>query len=321
MATDYDDEVEEIVVNDKPREDGLINDEDEVKANERVPRVDLPELDRIVTAIPRILERLDELAEQRSEVDNAIEDRVSEALNDLTGRLGELFNQQSESGRTVEHHVSKVYTSLRKRLDKLIEQVGDLEVRLGEYSSPTSASPGADRASGATDSSTAVETAVSELVESQFAPSDEEQLIEQLVFGRELCEESSLDGRRRELLDGILARESTAIGLAARLMLVRAAGADELPAQLKEIGEAYYRRHPKTTDATDTLETLLVKDLDRRIAAVGLRNSIELIHPGDRYDATRHVSPDRGVEVVEVRGWAVLRDNGKPLTKASVGLR
>ena len=69
------------------------------------------------------------------------------------------------------------------------------------------------------------------------------------------------------------------------------------------------------------MEQALVKILEQRIATVGLRNSIEVIRPGDRYDATRHISPDRGVEVAEVRGWAVLRDNGKPLTKASVGLR
>jgi len=322
MATDWDDDVDDIVVDDKPREDGLIGEGD--AAAEPVPRSTLTELEQIVTAIPRILDRLDELAEQRSESDSAIESRVSKAFNDLTNRLGALADQQSESGRTVEHRVSKSFTVLKNRLDELMERVGGLEERLDDYSSLASASQvddGEPAASEDVDSSAAMEAVVSELVDSRFTPPGEEQLIEQLVFGKDLCEERSLDGDRRALLDGVLAREATAIGLAARLMLVRAAGAEELPPLLKEIGEAYYRRYPRTTDVTDALESSLVKDLARRIAAVGLRNSIELILPGDRYDATRHVSPDRGVVVAEVRGWAVLRDNGKPLTKASVGLR
>ena len=292
MATDWDDDVDDIVVDDKPREDGLVNGDDPTTEPAQASRSALPELEQIAT---RILERLDELADQ-----------------------------QSESGRTVEQRVSKAFTLLKNRLDKLMERVGGLDERLNDCSSLVPASQVDDNTSASTevvDSSAAVEAGVSELVNAQFTSSGEEQVIEQLIFGRDLCDDDSLDSRRQELLDGVLAREASAIGLAARLMLVRAAGADELSSLLKEIGEAYYRRHPKTADVTDQLEGSLVKDLHNRIAAVGLRNSIELVCPGDRYDATRHVSPDHGVEVAAVRGWAVLRDNGKPLTKASVGLR
>lgn len=323
MAMDLDDDADDIVVDDKPREDGLSSEVDKATEPARGARSSR-ELEQFVTAIPRILERLDQLAEQRSESNSANDNRVSKAFNDLTKRLGALADQQTESGRTVEHRVAKSFSVLKKRLDELMERVGGLEERLADYSTRTTPSKvDEDKPAVRRDeaSSTALDAAVSELVNSEFAPSDEKQFIEQLVFGKELCEDRSLANRRRELLDSVSAREASAIGLAARLMLVRAASAEELPALLKEIGEAYYRHHPKTTDVTDEFETSLVEDLDRRIAAVGLRNSIELIRPGDRYDATRHVSSDRGVEVAEVRGWAVLRDNGKPLTKASVSLR
>ena len=292
MATDWDDDVDDIVVDDKPREDGLVNEDDPATKPAQESRVSLPEMEQIAT---RILERLDKLADQ-----------------------------QSESGRTVEHRVSKAFTLLKNRLDKLMERVGGLEARLDDCSPLVPASQVDDNVpapSEVVDSPAAVEAAVSELFNAPFTPPGDERVIEQLIFGKDLCDDDSLDSRRQGLLDGVLAREATAIGLAARLMLVQAAGADELPPLLKEIGEAYYRLHPKTTDVTDQLERSLVTDLHKRIAAVGLRNSIELVCPGDRYDATRHVSPDRGVEVAAVRGWAVLRDNGKPLTKASVGLR
>lgn len=333
MATESQDDAGDIVVDDKPREDGLSSERDEAMEPARDAGSSC-ELEPLVSEIPRILERLDELAVWRSESESKNsenEDRVSEALNELTNRLGALAHQQSESGRAFEgrvvksyNDVAKSYNAVKKRLDELIQRVGGLEERLDDYPSQRSAEPidNSKRSSHeAVDSSAATEAAITELVNTQFTPLGEEQHFEQLIFGKELCEDRSLAIRRRELLDGVSAREATAIGLAARLMLVRSASAEELPTLLKEIGEAYYRRYPKSADVTDALETLLVEDLDRCIAAVGLRNSIELIRPGDRYDATRHVSFDRGVEVAEVRGWAVLRDNGKPLTKASVGLR
>ncbi len=292
MATNWDDDVDDIVIDDKPREDGLLIEDDPVTVPAHASYSALTKLEQNVTLI---LESLDKLADQ-----------------------------QSVSGRAVEHRVSKAYSLLKDRLDKLFERVSGLEVRLDNCSPMVSAPQVDENLSASTkvvESSAAVEAVVSELVNAQFIPSAEQRVIEQLVFGKDLCDDYSLDSRRKELLDGVLAYEATAIGLAARLMLVRAAGAEELPSLLKEIGEAYYRRHPKMTDVTDHLEASLVKDLHKRIVSVGLRNSIELVCPGDRYDATRHVSPDRGVEVTAVRGWAVLRDNGKPLTKANVGLR
>ena len=52
-----------------------------------------------------------------------------------------------------------------------------------------------------------------------------------------------------------------------------------------------------------------------------MSNTIELVHPGERFDSTRHNASKRGVEITQVLGWIVLRDNGKVYTKASVAVR
>ena len=141
------------------------------------------------------------------------------------------------------------------------------------------------------------------------------------MFGEQLCESASLAKDRKTLMDGVQRRDANAIGLASRLMLVQVASSDEVPSLLKEIGEAYYRWRPKTIDSQDAFEEALAASLRQRVAAVRLRNAIDLVRVGDRFDSSRHVTSDRGVEVTEVRGWVVLRENGKALTKASVSLR
>jgi hypothetical protein len=94
-----------------------------------------------------------------------------------------------------------------------------------------------------------------------------------------------------------------------------------LPSLLKELGEAFYRWRPKTTDSADKMEEALVAWLHDRIAAAGLRNRIDVVRVRDQYDSTRHMSSQRGIEVSEVCGWVVLRDNGRPLSKAKVSLK
>jgi len=46
-----------------------------------------------------------------------------------------------------------------------------------------------------------------------------------------------------------------------------------------------------------------------------------LVHPGQRFDAARHNAASRGVEIVAVHGWVVLREGGKVYTKATVAVR
>ena len=294
MPSDWDDD--DIVVDDKPREDGLTSDDEATVAPAQAGQS--PELESIAIAIPQILQRLDQLALQRTETDHSAEDRVSEAFKDLACRM-----------------------------DTFTDRLDGLEERFADQPVPSTTPPVSDettRSHEDVETVAATDDVFSETLaqaDSRFIQTGEERVFEQLVFGQELCHDHSLDSSRQRLMDGVADGHAASSSRAAPQMRVQTVGVEELPPLLKEIGEAYYCWHPKTTDSEDVLEQSLVNLLEERIAAVGLRNSIEVIMPGDRYDTTRHVSPDRGVEVADVRGWAVLRDNGKPLTKASVGLR
>jgi hypothetical protein len=90
---------------------------------------------------------------------------------------------------------------------------------------------------------------------------------------------------------------------------------------LKDLGEAYYRWQPKTTPGNNLFEEALIGFLQRTCENAGIYNSIELVHPGERFDSSRHNASSRGVEIVQVLGWIVLRDNGKVYTKAAVEVR
>jgi hypothetical protein len=145
--------------------------------------------------------------------------------------------------------------------------------------------------------------------------------LERLFFGDYLLTRDDLDDQRLRLVQGLGDGDPAAIGLLGRLLLLNAATAEEIPPLLKEIGEAYYRWQPRTADEPASLETALVDALNQRAAEVGLKNTVELVHLRDRYDTSRHVTTDRGVEVIGIHGWVVLRENGKALTKASVSLK
>ncbi|MHB8897417.1 MAG: hypothetical protein ACYC6Y_01580 [Thermoguttaceae bacterium] len=125
----------------------------------------------------------------------------------------------------------------------------------------------------------------------------------------------------RRLLEGILAGDSSAQGFAGQLLVFRSATPERLPQTLKDLGEAYYRWRPKTAAGNDPFEEALAGHLQRACENAGIHNSIELVHPGQRFDAARHNAGSRGVEIVQVLGWIVLRDNGKVYTKASVEVR
>lgn len=124
-----------------------------------------------------------------------------------------------------------------------------------------------------------------------------------------------------EKLMGELSRANPkAIGLTARLMAFRSCNADSAPSVLKEIGEAYYGWKPRSSGGPTAEEDLLTKYLRDQLSNRGIKNSIELVECGDRFDASLHATADRGAEVAVVRGWIVTRDNGKPVIRASVTL-
>jgi len=144
---------------------------------------------------------------------------------------------------------------------------------------------------------------------------------EQAVLGPALAADPALAPQRQQLLRGVLEGQAGACALAGQLLVFQSAPPERLPQLLKDIGEAFYRWHPKSTSGTDPMEKALADWLQRTCETAGIYNTIELVHPGERFDSTRHTATSRGVEITEVRGWIVLRDNGRVDTKASVEVR
>ncbi len=144
---------------------------------------------------------------------------------------------------------------------------------------------------------------------------------EKAVLGGDVASQPALAFQRRQVLTGVLEGNAAACALAGQLLVFQSAPPERLAPLLKDIGEAYYRWQPKTRPGNVPFEESLAGWLQRTCEAAGLRNSIELVHPGERFDATRHNAATRGVEITEVHGWIVLRDNGKVYTKANVAVR
>jgi len=144
---------------------------------------------------------------------------------------------------------------------------------------------------------------------------------EQVVVGPALAANPALAFQRRQLLDGVLEGQAGACALAGQLLVFQSAPPERLPQLLKDIGEAFYRWQPKATPGNNPMEEALADWLQRSCETAGINNTIELVHPGERFDSTRHTAGSRGVEITEVRGWIVLRDNGRVYTKATVEVR
>ena len=121
-----------------------------------------------------------------------------------------------------------------------------------------------------------------------------------------------------QLLADVYAQTPDAIGLAGQLMTFRTAMGEQKPRMLKDVGEAFYAWKPQGDPA---LIEPLIAWVHAELEAAELGNRIQVVHPGDRYDTQRHNARQPGVEVADVRGWAVLRDNGKVYSKANVSVR
>jgi len=141
------------------------------------------------------------------------------------------------------------------------------------------------------------------------------------ILGPDLAQRPELAFQRQQLLSGLLEADPGACTLAGQLLVFQSAPAERLPQLLKDLGEAFYRWQPKTTPGTNPMEEALVQWLKRSCEEAGINNTIVLVHPGERFDATRHTAASRGVEITGVHGWIVLRDNGKVYTKATVDVQ
>jgi hypothetical protein len=144
---------------------------------------------------------------------------------------------------------------------------------------------------------------------------------ERAIVGPGLAANAGLAFQRQQLVTGVLDGDAGACALAGQLLVFQSAPAERLPQLLKDIGEAYYRWQPKTRAASNPMEEALVAWLRQCCDLAGISNTIELVHPGERFDAARHNAASRGVEITAVHGWIVLRDNGKVYMKAAVDVR
>ena len=141
------------------------------------------------------------------------------------------------------------------------------------------------------------------------------------ILGLELCGNPAIAHERQQLINGLLAGEPAATLLVGLLLVFRAAPADTMPTLLKDLGEAYYRWQPRSTNRPGELEEFLAAWLSRTCHKVGTSNTIELVHPGERFDLARHHASMPGVEITQVLGWIVLRKNGKVYSKARVAVK
>ena len=156
---------------------------------------------------------------------------------------------------------------------------------------------------------------------SEFSPSVTSQQADWLgiMLGSTLASDIRLGESLRWLRENVLTANPQALSLIGQMLVFRSAGAERKPSLLKDVGEAYYRCFPKSRDTGDPFEESLAAWSQSLCNEAGLPNSIELVHPGERFDAARHAPVERGgVEVAEVLGWVVLRDGGRVFSKASV---
>lgn len=160
----------------------------------------------------------------------------------------------------------------------------------------------------------------SRLLAATAGPRDDGGGWESVVFGDDLAADPAIALGRQEVVEGLKQQEPAAMAFAGALLEVRSATDDRVPQLLKDVGEAYYRWQP-VDGGGDGLRDALIRWLETKCDAIGAGNRIELVRVGDRYDSTRHNAKARGVEVSQVHGWVVLRDNGKVYTKASVAVR
>ncbi|QDU95126.1 hypothetical protein [Lignipirellula cremea] len=145
--------------------------------------------------------------------------------------------------------------------------------------------------------------------------------LEMIIFGERFGNIPYLEPDRKELIRGLLAGDETAMALAGQMLIFRAANAETMPQLLKGLGEAYYEWRPQTSRQDDPMRDALIEELQQACETVGVNHQIELARPGDRFENKRHSAKQRGVEVTDVHGWIVLRENGSVYTKANVSVQ
>lgn len=140
----------------------------------------------------------------------------------------------------------------------------------------------------------------------------------QIIFGDALGTVPGISHLSGILLSDVYDSDNDAVNMLGNLLTLRSATAERKPKLLKDVGEAFYLWKPMGEAA---LRDGLIAWIHSLLDEAGIANRIELVQAGDRYDMQRHNSRERGVEVVDVCGWVVLRENGKVYSKANVSAR
>ena len=234
-------------------------------------------------------QKLDDIAANISTPTESAEGVTQAALEQV---LHEMVTAVQRHSAATEQQAQEIRSELRTigaQTNMVARQVGELAAREEEEPAP----------------------------EPEAAPGD----LEAAIFGESLAANALLGTARQELLTGLMSGEQGAMGLVGQMLLFHAASADRMPHLLRDIGEAYYRWRPQAAHGDDTFQQAMIAWLAQICEQNGSANRIELVRPGDRYDAARHHAKSRGLEIAEVYGWVVLRDNGKVYTKAAVAVK
>lgn len=142
------------------------------------------------------------------------------------------------------------------------------------------------------------------------------------IWGPDLVEMEGFAAYLEELNRRLLEGDPGIATLAGQLLVFRQAPPEAKPQLLKDVGEAYYRTRLDVATPDHPFERALITWLQKDCERAGLPNSIEVVHPGERFDKSRHSSTTRGgAEVSEVFGWIVLTEGGRVYTRASVAAR
>jgi hypothetical protein len=142
-----------------------------------------------------------------------------------------------------------------------------------------------------------------------------------VILGDDLWFNSEIEADRRRLIEGFLSRDPAVCALAASLLLFQSSPAERIPLLIKDLGEAYYRWQPRVSDPVMPFESALSSWVIKTSESIGVRNRIELVRPGSRFNPQLHKALGRGIEVTQALGWVVLREDGGVFQKASVAVK
>ena len=277
------------------------------------------DLSPLKSMIESVLTRLDEMGSKlgqsagsgavASSPNAAAKQDVAEAVTHISG----LFDTQN-------HNLQVAFNAIDSKIN---DAVNYLVANLKGATAPGSAAPVAEapkpapapqpEPQPAQQSAPIIQSVVSKVT----GGISRDQLMK-IILGADLCSNGALSVYREELLDGFLRGDRASAGLIGAMIEFQSSTPERMPRLLQDIGEAYYRWHPKRGQGADPFERALAHNVCALCEANGIKNTIELVETGQRFDSGRHNSNSRGVEITEVKGWVVLRDNGKVYTRAAV---